>query len=519
MERVYIFDTTLRDGEQAPGFSMTVEEKIKMALALEKLGVDIIEAGFPMTSEGDFESVREISEHVQRATVCALSRCEAEDIERAAEALEKAKRKRIHVFIATSEIHMRYKLRMSEEEVLAKALKAVEMAKKYADEVEFSAEDATRSDVNFLIRVFKEVVRKGADVINIPDTVGYTLPFEYHNLVKRVKEEVYTVGKPVISVHCHNDLGLATANTLAGILAGARQCEVALNGIGERAGNTALEEVVMAIRTRKDFFKGLYTNINTKELYPTSRLLSKITSVPVPPNKAIVGQNAFAHEAGIHQDGVLKNPLTYEIIRPEDVGFPSSQIVIGKHSGRHAIMKKIAEFGYEISPEDLKKVYKRIKELADKKKRIYDEDIEAILFDEILKTKGEDRYELVSANFSGGTEMEPTATVVIKESNGELKKASATGVGPVDAVYKAIQKAIGFSFELVDYSVKSISGGTDAQGDVYVILKRGDISANGTGMSTDIVIASAKAFVSAINRIERISRLKKNTEIIEKRAP
>lgn len=489
-----------------------------MALALEKLGVDIIEAGFPITSEGDFESVKEISKYVQKATICALSRCEKQDIERAAEALEGAKRKRIHVFIATSEIHMKYKLRLSEEEVLRKAVFAVELAKKYADEVEFSAEDATRSDPQFLATVFKEVVKKGADVINIPDTVGYTLPFEFYDLVKYIKEEVYSVGKPIISVHCHNDLGLATANTLAGILAGARQCEVALNGIGERAGNTALEEVVMSIKTRKDFFKDVYTNINTKEIYPTSRLLSKITSVQVPPNKAIVGQNAFAHEAGIHQDGVLKNPLTYEIMRPEDVGFPSSQIVIGKHSGRHALMKKIAEFGYELSPEELKKVYVRVKELADKKKRVFDEDIEAILFDEILKTKKEDRYELVSVNFSGGTEMEPTATVVIRENNQEIKKASAIGDGPVDAVYKAIQNAISANFELVDYSVKSISGGTDAQGDVSVILKSGDISANGTGMSTDIVVASAKAFISAINRIDKISKLKRNPDIKEKRA-
>lgn len=488
-----------------------------MALALEKLGVDIIEAGFPITSEGDFESVKEISKHVQGATICALARCEKQDIERAAEALQYAKRKRIHVFIATSEIHMRYKLRLSEEEVLKKAIFAVELAKKYADEVEFSAEDATRSDPEFLIKVFTEVVKRGADVINIPDTVGYTLPFEFYELVKKVKEEIYKVGKPIISVHCHNDLGLATANTLAGILAGARQCEVALNGIGERAGNTALEEVVMAIKTRKDFFSNLYTDINTKELYPASRLLSKITSVPVPPNKAIVGQNAFAHEAGIHQDGVLKNPLTYEIMRPEDVGFPSSKIVIGKHSGRHALMKKIAEFGYELTPEELKKVYQRVKELADKKKVIFDEDIEAIIFDEILKTKKEDVYELISVNFSGGTEMEPTATVVIKTQNG-IRKSTSAGDGPVDAVYKAIQKAIEKSFELVDYSVKSISGGTDAQGEVTVVLKSGDISANGYGMSTDIVVASAKAFISAINRIEKISKIKTNPDIKEKRA-
>ncbi len=488
-----------------------------MALALEKLGVDIIEAGFPITSDGDFSSVAEISKHVQKSTICALSRCEKQDIERAAEALKDARRKRIHVFIATSEIHMKYKLRLSEKEVLEKAIFAVELAKRYADEVEFSAEDATRSDPEFLATIFKEVVKKGADVINIPDTVGYILPFEFYDLVKYIREEVYKVGQPIISVHCHNDLGLATANTLAGVLAGARQCEVALNGIGERAGNTALEEVVMAIKTRKDFLKDVYTTINTKELHPASRLLSKITSVPVPPNKAIVGQNAFAHEAGIHQDGVLKNPLTYEIMKPEDVGFPSSQIVIGKHSGRHALMKKIAEFGYELSPEEIKTVYSRIKDLADRKKRIYDEDIEAILFDEILKTKKEDRYELISVNFSGGTDMEPTATIVIRE-NGQTKKSSAIGDGPVDAVYRAIQNAIGMNFELVDYSVKSISGGTDAQGDVSVILKLGDISANGTGVSTDIVVASAKAFISAINRIDKISKLKKNPEIKEKRA-
>lgn len=496
---------------------MTIEEKIKMAQALEKLGVDIIEAGFPITSEGDFEAVREISKRIERATICALARCEEIDIERAAEALAYAKRKRIHVFIATSEIHMKYKLRLTEEQVLEKAIRAVRLAKKYADEVEFSAEDATRSDPEFLIKVFKEVVKEGADVINIPDTVGYTLPFEFYELVKRVKEEISEVGRPIISVHCHNDLGLATANTLAGVLAGARQCEVALNGIGERAGNTSLEEVVMAIKTRKDFFKIVYTDINTKEIYPTSRLLSKITGVQVPPNKAIVGQNAFAHEAGIHQDGVLKNPLTYEIMRPEDVGFPSSQIIIGKHSGRHALAKKLAELGYELSQEELKAVYQKVKELADKKKRVYDEDIEAIVFEEILKTKKEDRYELVSVNFAAGTDIIPSATVIIKDS-GKTLKASATGDGPVDAVYKAIQNCLDIHPELIDYSVKSISGGTDAQGEVSVVLKVGDISASGTGISTDIVVASAKAFLSAINRIEKASRIKRHLSLKESRA-
>jgi 2-isopropylmalate synthase len=517
MEKVYIFDTTLRDGEQAPGFSMTQDEKIKMALALEKLGVDIIEAGFPITSEGDFEAVREVSQKLEKPVICALARCEEQDIEKAAEALAPAKRKRIHVFIATSEIHMKYKLRLSEEEVVEKAIKAVKLAKKYADEVEFSAEDATRSDPDFLIKVFKEVVKAGADVINVPDTVGYTLPFEFYELIKKIKEAISEVGNPIISVHCHNDLGLATANTLAGILGGARQCEVALNGIGERAGNTSLEEVVMAIKTRKDFFSKFYTTINTKEIYPASRLLSKITGVQVPPNKAIVGQNAFAHEAGIHQDGVLKNPLTYEIMRPEDVGFPSSQIVIGKHSGRHALAKKLAEMGYELSPEEIKAVYKRVKELADKKKRIYDEDIEAIVFEEILKTQKEDRYELISVNFAGGTELTPTATVVIKDGD-KIRKASAAGDGPVDAVYKAIQSCLALSPELVDYSVKSISGGTDAQGEVSVVLKIGNVSANGVGISTDIVVASAKAFISAINRIEKVSRIKRNLSLSETRA-
>ncbi len=498
---------------------MTLDEKVKMALALEKLGVDIIEAGFPITSEGDFESVKEISKTLQKVTVCALSRCEKIDIERAAEALEFAKRKRIHVFIATSEIHMKYKLKLSEEEVLKKAVESVRLAKKYADEVEFSAEDATRSDPNFLIEVFKAVIKEGADVINIPDTVGYALPFEFYELVRRIKEEIYKVGKPIISVHCHNDLGLATANTLSGILGGARQCEVAMNGIGERAGNTALEEVVMTIKTRKDFFKDVYTEINTRELYSVSRLLAKITGVQIPPNKAVIGQNAFAHEAGIHQDGVLKYPLTYEIMRPEDVGFPSSQIVIGKHSGKHAIARKVAELGYELSPEDLKSLYRRIKDLADKKKIIHDEDIEAIVLEEIVKTrKDSDRYELVSVNIAAGTEIVPNATVIIRQEGKEIK-SSATGDGPVDAVYKAIQKCVGAEPELVDYSVKSISGGTDAQGEVSVILKIGDISASGSGVSTDIVVASAKAFISAINRIEKISKLRqkgKSSEKLEK---
>jgi 2-isopropylmalate synthase len=377
MEKVYIFDTTLRDGEQAPGFSMTAEEKLQMALQLARLGVDVIEAGFAAASKGDFEAVKLIAEEVKGPVICSLARALEKDIELAAQALEGAERKRIHTFIATSEIHMKYKLRLSPEEVLERAEKAVAFARRFTDDVEFSCEDATRSQREFLYRIIERAIKAGATVINIPDTVGYAVPEEFAQLIEDIRNNVPNIDKAIISVHCHDDLGMAVANSLMAIKHGARQVECTINGIGERAGNAALEEIVMALKVRKDFFGGLYTNINTKELYKTSRLLCRITGSFVPPNKAVVGDNAFAHESGIHQHGVLSNPLTYEIMSPEDVGFPSTRIVLGKHSGRHALKSKLKEMGYELSEEEIDKIFEKFKALADKKKEVYEEDLES----------------------------------------------------------------------------------------------------------------------------------------------
>ncbi len=376
-DRVYIFDTTLRDGEQAPGFSMTIEEKIRVAQQLERLGVDVIEAGFPIASEGDFEAVREVAKVVTNCEVAGLARTNDEDIDRAWEALKDAKKPRIHVFIATSPIHMKHKLRMEPDEVLERSVKAVERALSYTENVEFSAEDATRSDPDFLCRIFQAVVKAGVKVINVPDTVGYTVPEEYASLIRKIRTEVEGIDRVIISVHCHNDLGLATANSIAAVKAGARQVECTVNGIGERAGNASLEEIVMLLKTRKDVY-GYYTGIDTRQIYPTSRLVTQITGIAVQPNKAIVGANAFAHEAGIHQDGVLKEKSTYEIMKPEDVGVPSSALVLGKHSGRHAFRERVKSMGYNLTEEQLQEAFRKFKALADKKE-VYDEDIEALI--------------------------------------------------------------------------------------------------------------------------------------------
>ena len=484
---------------------MTVEEKIRFARALEKLNVDVIEAGFPISSDGDFESVRLISKEVKTPKIAALARCEAIDIERAAEALSETKNKRIHIFIATSPIHMKYKLNLSEEEVLEKVRNSVKLAKKYSEDVEFSAEDATRSDIEFLCKVFVEAVKSGATTINIPDTVGYTTPYEFQQIISRVKDAV-SFANPVISVHCHDDLGLATSNTITAVRSGARQVEVTVNGIGERAGNTSLEEVVMILKTRNDLFD-FELSINTKEIYSTSRLLVQITGIAVPPNKAVVGSNAFAHEAGIHQDGMLKERTTYEIMKPEDIGVPRSVLVLGKHSGRHAFFNRIKELGYNLTPEESEKIFERFKSLADKKKKVYDEDIEAIVADEVVRISSEDNYKLISANFSGGTEMTPSATVVIQIA-GEQKKSTAIGNGPVDAIYNAIQSIIGFKPNLINFSVSSITGGTDAQGDVTASIEYEGFTSTGTGAHTDIVVASAKAFIQALNRLDRARKAK-----------
>ena len=499
-KRVYIFDTTLRDGEQAPGFSMTTEEKLQMAHQLARLGVDVIEAGFAVASKGDFEAVNRIAREVKGPIICSLARAVDKDIEVAAQALEPAERKRIHTFIATSEIHMRYKLRMGPEEVLERAVRAVRLARNFTDDVEFSCEDATRSEREFLYRIIEEVIKAGATVVNIPDTVGYAIPEEFGELISDIMNNVPNIDRVILSVHCHDDLGLAVANSLTAVKHGARQVECTVNGIGERAGNAALEEIVMALKVRKDYFGGLYTNVNTKEIYKSSRLLCRITGSFVPPNKAIVGDNAFAHESGIHQHGVLSNRLTYEIMNPEDVGFPASRrIVLGKHSGRHALKQKLEEYGIKYTDEDVNRIYEKLKELADKKKEVYDEDIEALIYQEFMKVEEEEPVKVEHFQVQSGENLMPTATVKLL-FRGEERTATATGNGPVDATIKAIQKALGMSPRLLDYSIKALTPNTDAQAEARVVLELEGAKASGRGVDTDVIKASVKAFIDALNR-------------------
>ncbi len=499
MDRVYIFDTTLRDGEQAPGFSMTTEEKLQMAHQLARLGVDVIEAGFAAASKGDFEAVNLIAQEVKGPVICSLARALERDIELAGQALEPAERKRIHTFIATSEIHMKYKLRMSPEEVLERAKRAVEYARKFTDDVEFSCEDATRSQRDFLYKVIETAISAGARVINIPDTVGYTVPEEFADLIEGIRNNVPNIDKAIISVHCHDDLGMAVANSLMAVKHGARQVECTINGIGERAGNAALEEIVMALRVRKDFFGGLYTNINTKELYRTSRLLCRITGSFVQPNKAVVGDNAFAHESGIHQHGVLSNPLTYEIMSPEDVGFPSTRIILGKHSGRHALKNKLKEMGFEFSEEDIDRIFERFKALADKKKEVYEEDIEALVYEEFVKHEEDEPIRVLHYQVQTGDKLLPTATVVLT-FKGEERTATSTGNGPVDAIIRAIQKALGVEPKLLDFSIKALTPNTDAQAESRLVIELDGVRASGRGVDVDIIRASVNGFVDALNR-------------------
>ncbi|MEN2995035.1 MAG: 2-isopropylmalate synthase [Thermodesulfovibrio sp.] len=497
MRRIKIFDTTLRDGEQSPGASMNVEEKLQVARQLKKLGVDIIEAGFPIASPGDFEAVNRISKEIKDVVIAGLCRAKDEDIERAAEALKPAEQRRIHTFIATSDIHLKYKLRMDRDQVIEAAVKAVKKARQYTNDVEFSAEDATRSDWDYLCKVIEEVIKAGATTVNIPDTVGYTVPQEYGQLIEYIMNKVPNIDKATVSVHCHNDLGLAVANSLTAILKGAGQVECTINGIGERAGNAALEEIVMALKVRNDFFKA-DTGIVTQEIYRTSRLVSKITGIVVQPNKAIVGANAFAHEAGIHQDGVLKERTTYEIMRPEDIGIPSSKIVLGKHSGRHAFKKRLQELGFSLTEEEINRAFERFKKLADQKKYIFNEDIEALVSDEVLRIT--EVYQLIDLEVSSGTKKKPIATVRMK-INGEEKEITASGDGPVDSVYKAITALTGSKAELNKFEIKAITGGTDALGEVTVILEEGGHTVRGQGSDTDIIIASAKAYINALNKL------------------
>ena len=497
-DRVVIFDTTLRDGEQSPGASMNAEEKLRVAKQLAKLKVDVIEAGFPISSEGEFEAVRAIAEEVKGPVICALARAEKADIDRAWQAIMAAEKPRIHTFIATSDIHLRHKLRMSREEVLERLVEAVSYAKRYTDDVEFSPEDATRTDIDFLCQVVEAAIEAGATTVNIPDTVGYSVPGEFGRIIRTLKERVPNIEEATISVHCHNDLGLAVANSLAAIKNGARQVECTINGIGERAGNASLEEIVMILRVRKDLYP-YFIGVKTDQIYPTSRLVSAVTGLTVQPNKAIVGANAFAHESGIHQDGVLKEKLTYEIMTPETVGIPRSHLVLGKHSGRHAFKERLKELGYELTKEELDAAFRRFKKMADRKKVVYDEDLVALVEDEIFRVP--DKYKLLHLNVQSGTVTVPTATVQM-EVDGKVVLEAGFGNGPVDAVYKTITKITRFKGTLVNYSVSSITGGTDAQGEVTVKIEEDGITAIGQGAHTDILIASARAFVNALNKLE-----------------
>jgi 2-isopropylmalate synthase len=502
MDRVIFFDTTLRDGEQSPGASMNTAEKVRLATQLEKLGVDVIEAGFPAASPGDFEAVQAISQKMTKTQVAGLARTSKDDIDRAWGAIKEAAHPRIHTFIATSDIHLKHKLKMDRDQVLKTAYDSVKYAKSLTDNVEFSAEDASRSDRDFLCRVLEAAIDAGATTVNIPDTVGYALPNEFGELTSYIKGHTKNINRAIISVHCHNDLGLATANTMAGLIAGARQAEVTINGIGERAGNTSLEEVAMSIHTRKSLLN-LDTIINTQEIVPTSRLVSMITGIVVQPNKAIVGANAFAHEAGIHQDGVLKNRMTYEIMEPATVGLTSNRLVLGKHSGRHAFRDKLNDLGYDLSKEEIDSLFIKMKELADKKKDLLDEDIDALVAEEHLRVP--DIYKLDYLNVVSGTVTIPTATVILI-IEGVKTQSSGFGVGPIDATFNTIAKMTGTKSNLVRFSVNSITGGLDAQGEVTVRLQEDGILALGKGTDPDIITAAAKAFVNGLNRIRYLKR-------------
>jgi 2-isopropylmalate synthase len=498
-DKVYVFDTTLRDGEQSPGATMNTQEKKRLARQLDILGVDVIEAGFPAASQGDFEAVQQISQVVEHAQVAALSRASPEDIDRAWGSVKEARYPRIHTFLATSDIHMRYKLEMNRDEVLTAIEQSVGRAAGYTPNVEFSAEDASRSDRGFLVQVVDTAIRAGAKIINIPDTVGYAQPQEYAELIRYLRDQVPNIDQAVLSVHCHNDLGLATANTMAAVHAGARQVEVTLNGIGERAGNAALEEVVLAMKVRGSYYN-LHTDIQTDQIFPACRLLSMIIGQPIPAYKAVIGGNAFAHEAGIHQHGLLQNKQTYEIMTPESIGRPPSEMVLGKHSGRHACQKQLEDLGYRLDQEQLTQVFEAVKALADKKKQVFVEDLEALVLEEIYRIP--DKFKLVYLSSLSGNMAIPTATLKMSV-DGVEEKLSEFGVGPIDAVFNAICQLAGRCPKLLRYSVNAITGGTDAQGEVTVKLEDGKRTAVGRGSDPDIIVASAKAYINALNRLAR----------------
>ena len=500
---IRIFDTTLRDGEQSPGCSMNVKEKLIMARQLAKLGVDTIEAGFPASSPGDFDSVQQIGAAVEGPMVVSLCRTSDADIQAGVRALKGSKNWGIHTFIATSDLHLKKKLDIDRKTAVKKAIRAIEQAKKHTENVEFSAEDATRSDPTFLIEIFSAAIKAGATILNVPDTVGYITPHEYIELIQRLKSEITDADKVLFSVHCHNDLGLAAANSLAAVEAGAEQIECTVNGIGERAGNASLEEIVMSFKVRNSYFNKT-TNIDTTQIYPTSRLLTKLTGSMIQPNKAIVGANAFAHEAGIHQAGVIKDTLTYEIMKPESIGLSLNQLVLGKHSGRAALKKRISTLGYDVSKEELQKIFENFKQLADKKKVVYDEDLEILIMQE--RSSGEEKYELLSVNVTAGTETIPTATVVMKIDKETMPAQASLGDGPVDAALNTIRNIVNIPCVLTSFVIKAITGGTDAQGVVSITIEWEGIKATGRGSHTDIVIASAYAFVNALNRLDLLRK-------------
>ncbi|MGI9862410.1 2-isopropylmalate synthase [Moorella naiadis] len=496
-KRIYIFDTTLRDGEQSPGVSLNIQEKLEIARQLARLRVDVIEAGFPIASPGDFEAVRAVAREVEGPVIAGLARINDRDIDRAWEALQEAQRPRIHVFIATSDIHLQYKLRLTREEVLAAVRRGVARAKSYCQDIEFSPEDASRSDLDFLCQVLVAAIEAGATVLNIPDTVGYATPAEFGRLISQIRQRVAGIDQVQISVHCHNDLGMAVANSLAAIENGALQVEGAINGIGERAGNTALEELIMALYTRRDYY-GCRTGIVTEEIYRTSKLVSSLTGMPVQYNKAIVGKNAFTHEAGIHQDGVLKERTTYEIMNPAMIGLVQNNIFLGKHSGRHALRSRLEELGFKLSEAELDKAFARFKELADRKKEISDRDLEAIVEHEVKHIP--EKFVLEHIHISTGNRVVPTATIGIRVGE-ELKEEAACGEGPVDAAFKAIDKLTQIPVCLKSYTLNAVTGGKDAVGEVTVKIEYANRVFIGRGISTDVLEASARAYLNAINKV------------------
>ncbi len=495
ISKIKIFDTTLRDGEQSPGASMNIEEKLNLARQLSRLGVNAIEAGFPIASDGDFEAVKAIAKEIKGVEIVGLARANEKDIYRAYSAVKYSEKPVIHTFIATSDLHLKYKLKMSREDMYEKAINMVRYAKTFVENVEFSAEDASRSDFNFLCKVVEGVIEAGATTINIPDTVGYAIPFEFFDFIKKIKGKVDGIQNVILSVHCHNDLGLAVANSISAILAGANQVECTINGIGERAGNASLEEIVMALDVRKDICNAI-TDINTSEIYRSSQLLTHVTGISVQPNKAIVGKNAFAHEAGIHQDGVLKEKTTYEIMTPEKVGRQSDDLVLGKHSGKHAFKEKLESLGYLLNDKEIDGAFVKFKALSDRKKDIYDEDIDSL----IAKSHPLEKYELKYVNVVCGDTVTPLSMVRVK-IDGELKYDSSRGNGPVDAVINAIEKIVHSNAKVIGYEVKSIRGTTEAQGDVSVTIDENGVNIMGRSAHTDIVVASAKAYVNALNKL------------------